>query len=116
MEIPFDSLRKGSIAIQPLDDSDVRMDKMSNEYQAGLDCSFRRWGGKEEKRRGGGVVCGGTNEGLGWQLVKDQSRRLSFGGHSPVITTIGYGDSTHRSLLNPCQVVHGGPSRRRGPR
>lgn len=66
MEIPFDSLRKGTIAVQPLDGSDVRMDKMSNEYQAGLDCSCRRWGGEEEKRRGGGVVCGGTNEGLGW--------------------------------------------------
>ena len=49
MEIPFDSLRKGSIAIQPLDDSDVRMDKMSNEYQAGLDCSCRRC-----RRRGPG--------------------------------------------------------------
>jgi hypothetical protein len=61
------------------------------------------------------VVGRGTNEGGGWRVVKDQNRS-ALGGHSPVITTIGYGECTHRSLLNPCQDVHGGPSRRRGPR
>jgi hypothetical protein len=61
------------------------------------------------------VVWRGTNEGGGWRVVKDQNRS-ALGGHSPVITTIGHGECTHRSLLNPCQDVHGGPSRRRGPR
>jgi hypothetical protein len=109
LEIPFDSLRKSATTVRALKEFYVSMDRMSNEYRPGLDGSCRRWGGEEDKRRGGGDVCGGTNEVLGWRLVKDQSRRLPFGGHSPVITTIGYGDSTHRSLLNPCQVVHGGP-------
>lgn len=55
-------------------------------------------------KEGGEVVVvwerGGTNEQQNPQ--KSKADLCPVGGDSPVITTIGYGDSAHRSLRHPC--------------